>query len=175
VVSISAHSTNVLLLYQGGKSLTAPEWLGLYAPNLHASSEKMTCRGCHSIQAAGLFRICPTSPPGPPLNGEGNRSARTSSSHHMRLGNQALARSHFRQSVTMWETHTRNPILLLKLFGLFLLRYAQRALFRLLLNEPPRSTRCPWTRPSQRGIHPVRDNFIQPPSNLPISATITET
>jgi len=39
------------------------------------------------------------------------------------------------------ETITRNPLFLFLLFGLFLLRYAQRALFRLLLNDPPRTTR----------------------------------
>jgi hypothetical protein len=33
----------------------------------------------------------------------------------------------------------RNPALLFRLFGLFLLRLAQRALFRLLFHEPPRS------------------------------------
>jgi len=39
------------------------------------------------------------------------------------------------------ETHTRNPLLLLRLCGLFLLRLAQRALFQLLFQEPPRSYR----------------------------------
>ena len=47
------------------------------------------------------------------------------------------------------ETTTRNPMLLFLLFGLFLLRYAQRALFRLLLNDPPRSTR----RSIRRSLH----------------------
>lgn len=43
----------------------------------------------------------------------------------------------------MWDNTTRKPILLRLrvLSGLFLLREAQRALFSLLLNEPPRSTR----------------------------------
>jgi len=39
------------------------------------------------------------------------------------------------------ETHTRNPLLLLRLCGLFLLRLAQRTLFQLLFQEPPRSYR----------------------------------
>ena len=42
----------------------------------------------------------------------------------------------------MWETK-RNPMLLFELFGLFLLRYAQRALSRLLFHDPPRKTRPP--------------------------------
>jgi len=36
---------------------------------------------------------------------------------------------------------TRNPLFVFRLFGLLLLRYAQRTLSRLLLNEPPRNTR----------------------------------
>jgi len=39
------------------------------------------------------------------------------------------------------ETTTRKPLFLFLLFGLFLLRRAQRAFLRLLLYEPPRSTR----------------------------------
>ena len=39
------------------------------------------------------------------------------------------------------ETHTRNPLLLLRLCGLFLLRLAQRTLFQLLFQEPPRNYR----------------------------------
>jgi hypothetical protein len=38
--------------------------------------------------------------------------------------------------------------LLLRLFGLFLLRYAQRTFLSLLLNAPPRSTRCDEPAPS---------------------------
>ncbi len=42
----------------------------------------------------------------------------------------------------MWDEHnTRNPMLLLRLFGLFLLRLAERALSWLLFQDPPRSTR----------------------------------
>jgi hypothetical protein len=41
----------------------------------------------------------------------------------------------------MWDTTNRNPTLLFQLLGLFLLRLAQRALFRLLFHDPPRSTR----------------------------------
>lgn len=39
------------------------------------------------------------------------------------------------------DAHTRNPMLSFLLFGLFLLRAAQRTLFSLLLNAPPRNTR----------------------------------
>ena len=43
--------------------------------------------------------------------------------------------------------HNRKPLLLLRLFGLLLLRYAARALLSLLFQEPPRNTRlsseCP--------------------------------
>ncbi len=47
----------------------------------------------------------------------------------------------FWQRKISWESATRKPMLLLKLSGLFLLRTAQRALFRLLFQEPPRTTR----------------------------------
>ena len=40
-------------------------------------------------------------------------------------------------------TTDRKPILLLRLFGLLLLRAAQRVLLSLLLKEPPRNTRSP--------------------------------
>jgi len=40
------------------------------------------------------------------------------------------------------EQTKRKPTLLLKLSGSFLLRYEQRALFRLLFHEPPRNTRA---------------------------------
>jgi hypothetical protein len=39
------------------------------------------------------------------------------------------------------DAHTRNPTLSFLLFGLFLLRAAQRRLFSLLANDPPRNTR----------------------------------
>jgi hypothetical protein len=41
----------------------------------------------------------------------------------------------------MWDATTRNPLFLFLLFGLFLLRYAQRTFLSLLLNAPPRNTR----------------------------------
>ena len=41
----------------------------------------------------------------------------------------------------MWETTIRKPFSFQSLFGLFLIRYAQRALLRLLLKDPPRNTR----------------------------------
>jgi len=42
----------------------------------------------------------------------------------------------------MWDAqHNRNPMLLLRLFGLLLLRLAVCALFWLLFQEPPRTTR----------------------------------
>lgn len=47
-----------------------------------------------------------------------------------------------------WETK-RNPILLLKLSGAFLLRFAQRTFLRLLFQEPPRSI-WPQHRTSRR-------------------------
>ncbi len=53
------------------------------------------------------------------------------------------------------ETHTRKPMLLLKLSGSFLLRYAHRALRSLLFHEPPRKARVSAARPHP---HP------QPPS-----------
>jgi len=40
------------------------------------------------------------------------------------------------------DSTTRKPLFLLSLFGLFLLRAAQRTLLSLLLNAPPRKTRC---------------------------------
>ena len=39
----------------------------------------------------------------------------------------------------MWDATTRKPMFLLLLFGLFLLRYAQRAFLLLLFHEPPRT------------------------------------
>lgn len=40
----------------------------------------------------------------------------------------------------MGDTITRNPLFLFLLFGLFLLRTAQRTFLLLLLNAPPRNT-----------------------------------
>ena len=39
------------------------------------------------------------------------------------------------------DRHTRKPMLSFRLFGLFLLRIAHRALFVVLFHEPPRNTR----------------------------------
>ena len=55
-----------------------------------------------------------------------------------RLGSPTMVELHFWHKAKVWETATRNPLFLLELFGLFLLRLAQRAFLRLLLNEPPR-------------------------------------
>ena len=42
----------------------------------------------------------------------------------------------------MWDAHTnRKPTLLFRLLGLFLFRLAQRALSRLLFQQPPRKAR----------------------------------
>jgi hypothetical protein len=51
------------------------------------------------------------------------------------------AHGHFGMSKKSVDTTTRNPMLLFLLFGLFLLRYAQRTFLSLLLNAPPRNTR----------------------------------
>jgi hypothetical protein len=48
------------------------------------------------------------------------------------------------------DSATRNPILLLRLSGLFLLRYAQRALSWLLFHDPPRSA-SPCGPPPHQG------------------------
>ena len=48
-------------------------------------------------------------------------------------------------------TTRRNPMFLLRLFGLFLLRYAQRTFLALLLNDPPRTTRWCVGRPPHKG------------------------
>jgi hypothetical protein len=80
-----------------------------------------------------------------------------------------------------WETTTRNPLLFQSLFGLFLLRTAQRAFSRLLLNDPPRTTRRSLRpAPAQKGNREGRPYvplvcLIQPPSSPPISRTICET
>jgi hypothetical protein len=53
----------------------------------------------------------------------------------------------------MWDEHnTRKPMLLLRLSGWLLLRYEQRALWRLLFQEPPRNTR----RHTLRGTPPAK-------------------
>ena len=62
-----------------------------------------------------------------------------------------LRRPAFPANAKYVDAHTRNPMLLLRLFGLFLLRYAQRTFLRLLLNEPPRTTRRLGTRPHNSG------------------------
>ena len=42
----------------------------------------------------------------------------------------------------MWDAHTnRKPMLLFRLFGWLLFRLAQRALSRLLFQQPPRTAR----------------------------------
>ena len=96
------------------------------------------------VQAAGLFciRLSLRNKPG------------FCPRHQKSLGNQAVAGLHFWQTRNdVEDAHTRKPMLLLRLFGLLLLRYAQRALFRLLLNEPPRRTRLHRANPSLRAIH----------------------
>lgn len=79
--------------------------------------------------------------------------------HQKSLGNTAVAGLHFWQTSNDVETTKRKPMLLLRLSGLLLLRYAQRALFRLLLNEPPRRTRLHRADPSQRVLRPGSDSF----------------
>jgi hypothetical protein len=98
-----------------------------------------------------------------------------------------MPRSSSRSQVTfpaeqgkMWETTTRKPLFLLRLFGLFLLRYAQRALLRLLLNDPPRNTRrslrpAPAQGGDKRRPYVPTVCLIHPPNNSPISLTICET
>jgi hypothetical protein len=77
------------------------------------------------------------------------------------------------------DATTRNPTLLFRLSGSFLLRFAQRALSALLFQEPPRNTRarsswshrrtlCAGAAGTQAVIQPVA--FRQPPRSLPISA-----
>ena len=80
----------------------------------------------------------------------------------------------------MWETTTRKPLFLLRLFGLLRLRYAQRALLRLLLNDAPRNTRGLCDRPPHQGDGKHRPYvptvcLIHPPSKSPNSLTICET
>lgn len=80
----------------------------------------------------------------------------------------------------MWDAHTnRNPMLLFRLFGLFLLRLAQRALFRLLFQDPPRTARiCHQGAPpaeagtnhlSQKPRNPIK-NFTPKGAARPIAA-----
>lgn len=57
--------------------------------------------------------------------------------------------------LTRLPAATRNPMLLLRLSGLFLLRFALRRSLSLLIHEPPRTT-----RPFQPG--PDRANVIPP-------------
>jgi hypothetical protein len=69
--------------------------------------------------------------------------------HQKSLGNKTVILLHFWQlDNDVEDKQTRKPMLLLRFSGLLLLRYAQRALFRLLLNEPPRRTRLHRTSPS---------------------------
>lgn len=75
----------------------------------------------------------------------------------------------------MWETTTRKPMLSLRLFGLFLLRLAQRTFLALLLNEPPRSTRLSTGCALHDGPGgPGAMLLIQPPNRRPNSITISE-
>ena len=76
-----------------------------------------------------------------------------------------------------WDT-TRNPTLLFRLFGLLLLRLAQRTLLSLLFHEPPRNVpagpynnRATRPRPHRSPVVAV-SIFCQPPSSRPISATM---
>ncbi len=62
------------------------------------------------------------------------------------------------------------------LFGLFLLRLAQRTFLWLLLNAPPRKTRLLEPAPySVKSMCYCFTVFIHPPNSLPISATIAAT
>ena len=73
------------------------------------------------------------------------------------------------------ESTIRNPRLLLKFSGLFLLRQAQRAFLLLLIQEPPRTTRIvrrlTRCRDAARVYYTGNVRF-QPPNSLPISATM---
>lgn len=130
-----------------------------------------------------LFSICPASP-------KGIEKDEARPGHHSAII-QSLGGTSFdyaQDAPHFWQTiHNdveqtkRKPMLLLKLSGSFLLRYEQRALFRLLFHEPPRNTRaCSWMSPSCTSIPQLNwginayDTFFQPPNNLPISATIVE-
>ena len=82
------------------------------------------------------------------------------------------------------DATTRNPMFLFRLSGLFLLRYAQRALSAGLFHEPPRNTRAPLslprhgksaTLPGLRKPHVQIVAFRQPPSSRPISTSIWKT
>ena len=85
-----------------------------------------------------------------------------------------------RKHKKMWETATRNPLLSFLLSGLFLLRYEQRALSRLLFQEPPRNTRkslydrAPHM-PAKRLAYVRLVCLIQPPRRAPISLIILDT
>ena len=69
-------------------------------------------------------------------------AARTPFSHHLKPRRSIPGHSAFPADQNDVEQTTRKPMLLLKLSGSFLLRYEQRALFRLLFHEPPRTTRA---------------------------------
>ena len=56
----------------------------------------------------------------------------------------------------MWDEHnTRKPMLLFRLSGLFLLRFADRALSGLLFQDPPRSTRPSSQRAAPPALRPA--------------------
>jgi len=61
---------------------------------------------------------------------------------------------------------SRKPLLLLRLFGLLLLRLAERMLSALLFQEPPRKTRFEPLFPLP---YLFLREFIQPPNILPTS------
>ena len=78
------------------------------------------------------------------------------------------------------DEHNRKPVFMFRLIGLFQLRYAQRTLLRLLMNEPPRNTRRlrVWphnTGPEGRQLPYGLLTLRHPPNNRPISATILAT
>ena len=78
---------------------------------------------------------------GPPDGGH-RRKLWTSSGTHVRCVHQTFLATPQQTTQLVVKSWTqRNPLLLLRLFGLLLLRLATRQLLSLLLNEPPRSTR----------------------------------
>ena len=99
-------------------------------------------------QVAGIFIFARRPHPTLSQRGRGMRTpARTSFSHHPKASAEHPSTSlrTFRISGMTYndvEQTKRKPMLLLKLSGSFLLRYEQRALFRLLFHEPPRTTRA---------------------------------
>jgi len=59
------------------------------------------------------------------------------------------------------DTPHRNPTLSFRLSGLFLLRFAARALFRLLFHDPPRSVSDPAPSNGREAL--CYDLFTGPP------------